>query len=811
MMNRIKYMILAVATLSAFSCMKDGETLIATLDQEKGSEIMTPDGDLVLSLDKASALALTLYWDETGNIVLNNPDAQVGDDMVINAVQFSADKDFSEVQEISISSGQYSLQLTCAQLNSILSRLGYEPDVPSPLYIRIRTALGENTGSIYGDTLELTVTSYFVDWSSVRIIPKGDSENPVAALPAAADGEYAGFVNVPNSWYNFYFMEGDNTIYGCLNDGDAATVFALETTTDINNWNCWFPEGQSDTDPASYACWYVTMSRSDMEWSAMRIRSMWLQYGEGDDDNAEFEYNSGRTAWRAVFTTAQDNVQIGLDEWGTLYNRQTGEANPEETEFSLLAGQDGTLTVGAAGEASGLTTGEAGTYTLILYLADMKWELLEGDQDIAMEWPADEGYAIPATEAVFIYDLVEGVPSEAAATLRKTVDGMYCGFVNLVEDYSFKIGDAENPSSATHLYGSAPVDNSEEANYRLHSGDDMYPIAHLGSTGYSYVTVDFNNRSWSSIAVTGVTLDFSEGEDIGMTFNGSTRTWTAETELDSWNGGIRFLVNGETLCYTDSESDGTLAAGEGYFTPSMTTENGHRYRITLNLTDMTYIVEDITEEEGPVYPDRLYVIYSWDSGWPLDITHDAAILAPGETSGTYTGYFMSGDAWGTMTNYIFCDYSRSSINVGEIGAETRYGNNEDGILLVKSAADKNDGIGACWLSSLGLHLFKVDLATMTFTREWLDSNIHAVTDGNETTMTFNTTTLMWEATMELSAGNSLTFRIDQNGNHVYGGSDGILATATDSNAIYVTESGQYLVTVDLRDYSSLKYNLQKQD
>ena len=822
MMKRIRYIILTMAAILSVSCMKDGEMLIATLDRESGSEIMTPDGDLVLSIDKATSLALTLYWDETGNIVLNNPDAQVGDDAVINAVQFSADESFSIVEEISVAAGQYSLQLICSELNGILSRLGYEAGVQAPLYMRIRTALGENTGSLYGAVLEINVTSYYVDWSFVRLIETGDIApdfTAFATLPATGedgDGEYAGFVNVPNDWYNFYFMEGDNSIYGTENDGSKGTAFSLETTTDIYHWGCWFPEGQTPTDTEAYACWYVTMDRADMEWSAMRIRSMWLQYGEGENDNAQFEYNSGNTAWRAVFTTPAANTEVQLDEWGTLYNRTTGEAKPVDTEFTLIAAGDGshtqgTLSIGAPNASTGLVIPEAGTYTLILRLADMTWELLEGEQEIPVDWPEDSGYEVPGTENVFIYSLSGEIPSSTAGKLAKGAGNVYNGFCNLTTGYTFKFGDDEDPASAAHVYGSAPVANSEEANYRLHSGADMYPISYLGSgNAYSYVTADFDRRNWSSVPVESVTLNLS-GTEITMAVSANTGVYTAESEISSWGDGIRFLVNGETLSYTDNDTDGTLSAGNGYFTPSTAAEDGHEYRITLDLNAMTYEITDITGEAGPVYPEMLYAIYTWDSGWPLeDIAEDAAVFYPAEATGTYTGFFSSGSSWGTLTNYIFCTASRSSINIGTIDEEKRYGNSTDMVLQEKTAANKDDGIGACWLTgNLGLYLFNVNLANMTFSREFLGTNIHAVVNDTETAMAFNTTTLMWEATVSIAAGSSLTFRLDNDGKYVYGGADGSLAK--NGAGITVAEDGQYLVTVDLRDYKSLKYSLTKQE
>lgn len=807
-MKIIKYIPLVLTALLSVSCMKDGEMLIASLGQESGTGIMTPDGDIVLSIDYADALALTLYWDEAGTIVLNNPDAQVSSDAVINAVQFSADADFSTSIETAISAGQYSLQLTGSQLNSILSRLGYEPGVLSPLYIRIRTALGDNTESVYGEALTVNVSSYYIDWSFVKIVPRYDAGTTTATLPAVSDGEYAGFINVPNSWYNFYFMENDNTIYGSGYNGETAILYTLQTTSDVNEQNCWLPEGSSDSDPAAYACWYLTMSRENLEWSAMRIRDLWLSYGE--DESVEFEYNSGRTAWRAVFTTTADNTSVQLDEWGTLYNRKTTNDNPVSDEFILVASADNTLAMGEAGAATGITVPEAGTYTLILYLADMRWELLEGDQEITMDWPADEGWTAPSGENVHIYSLDDDeTPSASAGILRNSDENVYSGFFNFTSGYTFKLGDNENPSSAAHVYGSAPVANSEEANYRLYSGEDMYPISYLGSAGLMYVTADFGQRSWSCESVSSVTVDFSDGDDLQMSV--SAGVCTAEAEIASWGSGIRFTVNGGELSYTDTEADGTLSAGEAYFTPSVPAESGHRYRITLNLPDMTCLVEDITDEEEPEYPEHIYVFYTWNSGWPLDnVTEDAAILAPAGTDGTYTGYFSTGETW----NFIFCDRSLSGITIGEIGQESRYGTSDNTNLLVKTTANSDDGTGAFWINGdpgLGLYMFDVDLTENILERTYLGSNIHVSVSGTETVMAFNTSTLNWEATVDIAAGSSLTFRLDERGSLVYGGADGTLAPSTGSNAVTVAEAGQYVVTVDLRDFSSLKYNLTKQN
>lgn len=92
-MKTLKYIFLALTSILAVSCMKDGETLIATLDGD-GTQIGSVDTEIVLSEDNLTDLALTIYWDELGNASLSNPDAQMTDDVVVNAIQFSTSEDF---------------------------------------------------------------------------------------------------------------------------------------------------------------------------------------------------------------------------------------------------------------------------------------------------------------------------------------------------------------------------------------------------------------------------------------------------------------------------------------------------------------------------------------------------------------------------------------------------------------------------------------------------------------------------------------------------------------------------------------------
>lgn len=145
-MKKIHFLIGALALLLGASCSKDGEMLTASLPGEEGITIGSVDTGIVLDKENASALALTLYWDATGDLVLSNPDAQVPADVVSQTLQFAAEESFAEPYEALMTTGATSVQYTVSQLNAIVSRLGFEGGAAAPLYVRMKTRLGGNSG-----------------------------------------------------------------------------------------------------------------------------------------------------------------------------------------------------------------------------------------------------------------------------------------------------------------------------------------------------------------------------------------------------------------------------------------------------------------------------------------------------------------------------------------------------------------------------------------------------------------------------------------------------------------------------------------
>lgn len=368
-MKKTAIFILASVLMVVSSCMKDGEMLTATLDGG-ASAVGTADNDIVLTQERASGLALTLYWDSLGDVSLSNPDAQAPDDMVINAVQFSPSDDFAEYQEMSVENGTFALQLTGAELNRILVALGYEGAVRAPLFIRMRCSLGTNMDSVYGSTLQIMVTPYLVDMSRLRIAgwdsSTGELTGEDAYIPASGEGTYKGFFIAPSGWYNCFFIEGDGTIWGTNTDGNP---FPIEKKSNVWSWNIWFPE------PAG--CYYVSVSTSEAEWSALSLPEISVSAGV---NTSVMQLSETAGAVRGVIDVQEGNVSLQVGAAGDVYDDRNGTDSPsDQQEISFVASADGSFALADGTVPSGITAPSSGTYTLFLYFGTMTWELVEGD------------------------------------------------------------------------------------------------------------------------------------------------------------------------------------------------------------------------------------------------------------------------------------------------------------------------------------------------------------------------------------------------------------------------------------------------
>lgn len=803
-MKLLRYILPALSILLSVSCMKDGEMLTATLEGD-GTRIGTADSEIVLDINEPSALALTIWWDRLGNASLSNPDAQVPSDRIINAVQFSTDGDFSTYVEETVDNSASSVQFTAAELNTIMTELGLEGGVASTVYIRMSTSLGTNTEPVYGESIEITVTPYFVDMSFIRLagVGSGAFTGVERTLPATVEdgGEYAGFADIPAGWWNFFFIEGTGNIWGALTDG--ANQFYLERKNDISSWNCWFPEPSG--------CYYITMSTATGEWTAVSVSEVLMSIGGAEP--VQMEYSAAHTAYTAVLTTSTDNVSVQADLSGILYNTSLGQDSAESASMSLTGSSDGTLAAGEAGAVTGINTGAAGTYTLILRLADMTWELAEGEVDIdaggeQTEWPDDPDYSAATSEWLYIYGLSDGTPSSVEGRLARTSDGVYEGFFYMTSWFNFKFGDNEDPSAA-RIYGSAPS-SKEGALERLYCGSDMYNIWwDSDQAAYTYLTVNTNDRSWSYTTVTSISIagdfnGYSLTSDV-MTFDPASGTWSAVITPGSWGQyGIQFVLNEEWgFCYAPAE-DGTLFRSGNAALPSTAVEPGAEYEVTIDLNDpaaMTWSIEPYNDSPDPEFSRYLYVFYTWPSEgyWQERL---AATLYSAGADGVYRGFFTTGNSWSTPEGYAspYVNYTFSTSPDANSGI--KYGVTDNTSLV------ENGGSNG-WVENLGIQELVADLVNMTVSHTHIGqaSVVNTVT-GVSTPMAFDDTAdYVWKATCTFAEGDTFNIVLGDNV-YTFGGSEGALSSG--SGPIAVPEAGTYIVTADLGDFSSLKYTLTRQ-
>lgn len=803
-MKLLRYILPALSILLSVSCMKDGEMLTATLEGD-GTRIGTADSEIVLDINEPSALALTIWWDRLGNASLSNPDAQVPSDMIINAVQFSTDVDFSTYVEETVDNSASSVQFTAAELNTIMTELGLEGGVASTVYIRMSTSLGTNTEPVYGESIEITVTPYFVDMSFIRLagVGSGTFTGVERTLPATVEdgGEYAGFADIPAGWWNFFFIEGTGNIWGALTDG--ANQFYLERKNDISSWNCWFPEPSG--------CYYITMSTATGEWTAVSVSEVLMSIGGAEP--VQMEYSAAHTAYTAVLTTTTDNVSVQADLSGILYNTALGQDSAESASMSLTGSSDGTLAAGEAGAVTGINTGAAGTYTLILRLADMTWELAEGEVDIdaggeQTEWPDDPDYSAATSEWLYIYGLSDGTPSSVEGRLARTSDGVYEGFFYMTSWFNFKFGDNEDPSAA-RIYGSAPS-SEEGALERLYCGSDMYNIWwDSDQAAYTYLTVNTNDRSWNYTTVTSISIagdfnGYSLTSDV-MTFDPASGTWSAVITPGSWGQyGIQFVLNEEWgFCYAPAE-DGTLFRSGNAAMPSTAVEPGVEYEVTIDLNDpaaMTWSIEPYNDSPDPEFSRYLYVFYTWPSEgyWQERL---ASTLYSAGADGVYRGFFTTGNSWSTPEGYAspYVNYTFSTSP--DTNSGIKYGVTDNTSLV------ENGGSNG-WVENLGIQELVADLVNMTVSHTHIGqaSVVNTVT-GVSTPMAFDDTAdYVWKATCTFAEGDTFNIVLGDNV-YTFGGSEGALSSG--NGPIAVPEAGTYLVTADLGDFSSLKYTLTRQ-
>jgi hypothetical protein len=245
-------------------------------------------------------------------------------------------------------------------------------------------------------------------------------------------------------------------------------------------------------------------------------------------------------------------------------------------------------------------------------------------------------------------------------------------------------------------------------------------------------------------------------------------------EAASWDGVLGIPVNEST------DLTGTLG-GDG----AIRVEETGWVKITLNMMEYSYTIEIIGEMNLTLYVPGSH--QDWNPG-------NAPTLFSRDFDFKYDGY-------------VYFDASHEFKFTAEPRWEgTNYGDGGDGTL-------STDG-GNLRINDEGYYRLYVDLSGSPYTYSAVKTEWGVIGDAtaggwdNSTPMTYNPETNIWTLTTELEAGKFFKFRANNGWDINLGGNTGNL-TYNGEN-ILVTESGTYVITLDLSDPTTYKSTVTKQ-
>jgi starch-binding outer membrane protein SusE/F len=337
------------------ACEKDG-SLIRVFGIDS-SELKASESSIVLSKETSASSVLALTWSES-DLSVSDESVSLPSSVPNEIIEVSATNNFSEIVEITPQSNTYAF--LGAALNTLAKDLGFAAGESTPLYFRVRSALGSNTEPHFSNVAAVDVTCYAIDMTIGFILDVDSKDTGFTLYSPASDGEYSGFTG-SGAWFNWFLLEGDGTTWGNLGEDGNEFVLSSDAGT---HWNFWYP-GQS-------GCYYTTLSTVNEEWTATYIPALTVS---GAID-ATMTFDRPAVKWYVSFTTTTDNATIKVKcDNASLYNKTTGtvDASAVAKTIGFIPHTDSTLTIDWNSASAGdITIAKAGEYTLTFYLADPK-------------------------------------------------------------------------------------------------------------------------------------------------------------------------------------------------------------------------------------------------------------------------------------------------------------------------------------------------------------------------------------------------------------------------------------------------------
>ncbi len=553
-----------IALVTMISCEKDGSFI--TVDGGDGDVVLDGNiGDIVLDFEKVNSLALTIHWTENGDITLSDTLVTAPEYAVQNTVQFSADEQFASIVDFVMDKGEYSRQFTVGELNNIVGRLGFGGGKASPLYIRVKSVIGENIEADYSNVLVVNVTPYVIDMTVGFCLDKDKAETGITLYSAESNGIYTGFVGV-SGWTNWWMREGNGMIWGNL--GVDGNIFKI--SSDASSWNMWYPEPSG--------CYYTTVDTQISEWTALNIPLLSVS----GDVAGDMTFDKASVTWALTF----DNVAAGsknilISGTGKLYSNATSDMGPAiDTPVGFGGTADDVTFVKADATPIAVEVNSTGTVTLKLNLSDpANWTIT-----------VEEGAAPPPVvvgEYLYMSGIDDGINGgnwtfDNYLTLYNADERSYAGAVNVNSLWGYQFyTEKDNWSSNYTMAGGDAASGSlkEGGSDNIAAPEAGLYVMNVSLSKLTYILTKVETVSYSGL-----------NDDWGVYAMTATETpgiYTADVQKTAptpW--GVKILINGSwEVCF--GGGDGVLRYGHDGFKGDDDFANGTLV-LTVDLCKGTY-------------------------------------------------------------------------------------------------------------------------------------------------------------------------------------------------------------------------------
>lgn len=559
--KKIIYSLMAILLLAA--CEKDGDKIY--LNGHESNELIATESDIVLQQEEASKVVLSLTWSKS-TLSVSNP-AMDAPDLELVYTQISTTNDFSANVVETLETG-LSKAYTGAELNTVAKNLSIAADVATPVYIRLKSTIGNNTQPQYSNVVTVNLTAYDIDMTVGFVLDSKQESTSWTLISPEANGIYTGFMGA-TSWYNFYLREGDGTVWG--NDGVNGSAFLL--SQEDSKWNCWFP--------GVGGCHYVEFNTVKKEWSTIYIPVL----NVSGDIEGEMTFDRPNNKWYMAFeASSAGSLKIKLQGDAKLYNLSTGDGDDTAIDTSIAFEQENGNIVLAqqAGEIT-VTVTEAGEYTLTVDLSDPKKWTCQASSGLAEPEPINPFVYLPGID--------DGITNsdwnfDHTLSLYNEDELAYAGVINVNSLWGYSINTEENNWNDKYTLG----EGDAYAGTLAWQGENNLPAP---APGLYLFEVKLKEPTYNLFSIT---------DKIFL--SGVNDVWDFETVLNAtdtpgiYAGNITITVASEWgfQIHTDDTWNHKFGGSEGklYYQGSNITDDASlepgTYTMTVNLIEGTYIL-----------------------------------------------------------------------------------------------------------------------------------------------------------------------------------------------------------------------------